>query len=73
MSVVGEGGPLLATAGSDRTVRLWDVAARALVEEIPVHHPALAVTWVARRLIVGLDHGLLALSLGEVSRCAVGG
>lgn len=73
VSVVGEGGPLLATAGSDRTVRLWDVAARALVEEIPVHHPALAVTWVARRLIVGLDHGLLALSLGEVSRCAVGG
>jgi WD40 repeat protein len=68
VSVVGEGGPLLATAGSDRTVRLWDVTARALVEEIPVHHPALAVTWVAQRLIVGLDHGLLALSPGDVSR-----
>ncbi|MFF5477980.1 trypsin-like peptidase domain-containing protein [Streptomyces sp. NPDC012935] len=73
VSVVGDGGHLLATAGSDRTVRLWDVADRALVEEIPVHHPALAVTWVAQRLIVGLDHGLLALALGDVGRYTVDG
>ncbi len=71
VSVVGDGGPLLATASSDRTVRLWDVADRALVEEIPVHHPALAVTWVAQRLIVGHDHGILALSLGDVGRYSV--
>ncbi|MFE1771575.1 trypsin-like peptidase domain-containing protein [Streptomyces sp. NPDC059008] len=73
VSVVSDGGLLLATASSDRTVRLWDVANLALVEEIPVHHPALAVTWVAQRLIVGLDHGLLALSLGDVGRYTVGG
>ncbi|MEU6761776.1 trypsin-like peptidase domain-containing protein [Streptomyces sp. NPDC046853] len=75
LSLVGdEDEPLLATAGSDRTVRLWDVARRTMVEEVPVHHPALAVAWVAKRLIVGLDHGLLALSLGNTGRhYAVGG
>ncbi|MFC5218254.1 hypothetical protein [Streptomyces coerulescens] len=73
MSVVGDGGHLLATAGSDRTVRLWDVADRALVKEIPVHHPELAVTWPTQRLIVGLDHGLLALALGDVGRYTVDG
>ncbi|WP_179200303.1 trypsin-like peptidase domain-containing protein [Streptomyces sp. NRRL B-24085] len=73
VSVAGAGGHLLATAGSDRTVRLWDVADLALVEEIPVHHPALAVTWVAQRLIVGLDHGLLALTLGNLGRYTDGG
>lgn len=59
---------LLATASSDRTVRLWDLANQTQIEEIPVHHPALAVTWVAGRLIVGLDHGLLALSIKGLSR-----
>lgn len=62
-------GRFLATASSDRTVCLWDVTNpnQAPVEKIPVHHPALAVSWVAGRLIVGLDHGLLALSIPVLS------
>ncbi|WP_306319854.1 MULTISPECIES: trypsin-like peptidase domain-containing protein [unclassified Streptomyces] len=60
-------GRLLATASSDRTVRLWDLATLSPVEQIPVHHPALAVTWVEGRLIVGLDHGLLALTIRGLS------
>lgn len=59
---------LLATASSEQraaTARsaCGDLANQAQIEEIPVHHPALAVTWVAGRLIVGLDHGLLAVSI----------
>jgi WD40 repeat protein len=54
---------LLASAGTDRTVRLWEPSTGAIVEEIPVRHPAYALAWTASRLVVGLEQGVLALSL----------
>ncbi|MFG2421484.1 trypsin-like peptidase domain-containing protein [Streptomyces sp. NPDC048448] len=54
---------LLASAGTDRTVRLWNPSTGATVEEIPVRHPAYALTWTGGRIVVGLEQGVLALSL----------
>jgi WD40 repeat protein len=61
LTAVGFGGRvLLASAGTDRTARLWDPSAGATAEEIPVRHPAYAPTWTADRLAVGLEQGVPA-------------
>ncbi|MEU1887001.1 hypothetical protein ABZ491_16210 [Micromonospora rifamycinica] len=54
---------LLASTSRDRTVRLWDPGTGRAVLTIPVHHPALTCCYVDDTLVVGLDRGLLALTI----------
>jgi len=54
---------LLASTSLDRTARIWDPATARTIQSIPTYHRALACEYVADTLIVGLDHGLLALVL----------
>jgi len=64
------GRSLLASAGDDRTVRIWNPATGACELVIPIHHQALARAWTQDHLMVGLSAGLIALALwpaGEVS------
>ncbi|MCI4062076.1 trypsin-like peptidase domain-containing protein [Micromonospora sp. R77] len=56
---------LLASTSRDRTVRLWDLVSGRLVRTIPVYHPALTCCTVGDTLLVGLDQGLLALTIAE--------
>jgi WD40 repeat protein len=56
-------GDLLVSASDDRTVRVWDPVTGLVVQSIPVHHRALSCQWVQGTLVIGLDTGLLALSL----------
>ena len=55
---------LLASAGRDARVRLWDPATGHQRAVIPVHAPATACLEVDGTLIVGLDTGVLAIRLG---------
>jgi WD40 repeat protein len=57
------GRPILASTSLDRTVRLWNLATGRLVRVIPVYHRALACCFVDDVLVVGLDRGLLALTM----------
>ena len=56
---------LLASAGDDRTVRLWDPATgAAALLVIPTSAPALAVTQFASgALFIGLSVGVLAVQI----------
>jgi WD40 repeat protein len=57
------GRPIIASTSLDRTVRLWDLATGRAARTIPVYHRALACCFVDDLLVVGLDRGLLALTL----------
>lgn len=61
MTVSGQ--HLLASAGNDGTVRIWDPGTTACLLTIPVHHPALTAAWVYDSLVVGLSVGILVLGL----------
>jgi len=54
---------LLATASSDRTVRLWEPASAGCTLVIPVHHAALSLAWIDDRLAIGLSAGILVIDL----------
>ncbi|MFD6565256.1 AAA family ATPase [Micromonospora profundi] len=49
----------------DCTVRLWDPQTHRLLQSIPVRHPALTCHFVGGTLVVGLEHGLLALTITQ--------
>jgi WD40 repeat protein len=59
------GRDMLVSVSTDRTVRLWDPLTGRAFRTIPVYHPARTCLVVAGRLIIGLDQGLLALSLAD--------
>ncbi|MBL7255680.1 WD40 repeat domain-containing protein [Paractinoplanes lichenicola] len=61
-----DGRTVLVSCGLDRTVRVWDPRLGKSLLVIPVHHRALAVRQIDDHLIVGLDRGLLALTLGRL-------
>ncbi|MFK3980824.1 trypsin-like peptidase domain-containing protein [Micromonospora sp. NPDC050397] len=66
LSLVRIGGrDLLASTSRDRTVRIWDPMTGRMVLRIPVYHPALACCTVGDTLLVGLDQGLLALTIAD--------
>ncbi|WP_433532173.1 trypsin-like peptidase domain-containing protein [Micromonospora sp. CA-263727] len=64
LSLVRVGGrDLLASTSRDRTVRIWDPMTGRTVRTIPVYHPALTCHTLGDTLLVGLDRGLLALTI----------
>ena len=56
---------IIVSTSLDRTVRLWDPDTGRLIRIIQVYHPALSCLVVGDTLIVGLDHGLLALQIAD--------
>ncbi|GAA3452270.1 trypsin-like peptidase domain-containing protein [Dactylosporangium matsuzakiense] len=56
-------GELLVSVSDDRTVRIWDPLTGDLRQVIPVHHVALSCAYNNRRLLIGLDVGLLCIQM----------
>jgi WD40 repeat protein len=54
---------LLATAGYDRTVRIWDPARSTCLLVIPTRDAALSVAYENGLLFAGTETGLLAIRL----------
>jgi WD40 repeat protein len=61
-AVAAGGHTFLATAGGDRLARLW-APDGTLVSTIPIHHPVTSCTAIDNMLVLGLDAGLLAITL----------
>ncbi|MBO3746675.1 trypsin-like peptidase domain-containing protein [Streptosporangiaceae bacterium NEAU-GS5] len=54
---------LLASWSNDRTVRIWDLETAREQLAIPVHYRPIAAAVIGATLVVGLDGGLLGVSL----------
>ncbi len=59
------GRDLLASAGADGTVRIWDPVTAECVMTIPVHHEAMAAAHMAGMLAIGLNAGALVIDLSR--------
>jgi WD40 repeat protein len=66
-AVTVNGQHLLASGGSDRTVRIWDPQTDTCLLTLPAHHAALAVAWAAESMAVGLSTGIPVIKLNSVS------
>jgi serine/threonine-protein kinase RsbW len=52
---------LLASTGSDGTVRIWDPQTGACLLTTPICYPGMAIAWVAESLAIGLGAGILMI------------
>jgi hypothetical protein len=57
------GRTLHASAGDDPTMRLWNPQTGTRTATVSAHYAALAVTGVTDSLAIGLDAGVLVISL----------
>ena len=59
-------GTRLASAGNDRTVRVWDAATGTGAVQIPTGAVALAAApFGSRSLLIGLESGVLAVDVAD--------
>ena len=65
LTVAGQ--PLLASGGDDRTVRIWDPVHGSCTLVVPIHHAGLAIVSLDGLLAIGLDAGILTVSLNHIS------
>jgi hypothetical protein len=61
------GRELLASAGADRTVRVWDPEAGLPLVKIPVYAAAASLTSIDNTIVIGMATGLLALRISDLS------
>ena len=55
------GRQMLASAGDDGTVRIWDPGTGADPLTVPTSYPGEAIAWVAGSLAIGLGAGILVI------------
>ena len=74
MCAIGVNGrPLLASVGSDATVRLWDPATRRQTGVVQVPSWAMAATAIGSgRLAIALATGVLVIAIGDENRKPLG-
>jgi WD40 repeat protein len=56
-------GQLLASAGDDLTVRVWEVSTAALVSQLKIGLPLVALAWGARGIAAAGYQSVLCLAI----------
>lgn len=59
------GHDLLASAGRDATVRIWNPVSGSSIMTIPVHYSVASITGINDLLVIGLDAGLVAIKINS--------